>query len=505
MKKTTDFAATSTEGGALPAVSHIPDGQLTVTTSACPKCRKTVPAKVLVRSGRVYFEKYCQEHGSSEVLIADEAEAYLNTFQYHRQASVPLEFNREFKGSCPGSCGFCPEHEQHVCIPIIEITDHCDMTCPICLVNNHDSWYMTREEFAGILDRLIATEGSIDVVNLSGGEPTMHPEFEQFIEEALQRPQILRVSVSTNGLRLARDPELLAFLAEKNVVISLQYDGDDPDVLKQLRGADVSAAKAKVIEQIRAADAPASLTFTLVPGLNEGELAKAVDLLFASPNILSLMVQPAAYNGTGRSFAAEPRRIFIPEVTRLLAKHSRGRIMASDFSPLPCSHPGCFSLSFFLKTESSDFLSLKRFFPLDTYLNIIQNRALFGTDEENFRQIEDAVYQLWSGPAALAPDSQRSLQAVRSLLKKAQSARTLPPKTHSLVKKPQKTPPKRCACFDPSAAIQAAERDIKSVFIHGFMDADTFDLSRARKCCQVYPLADGRFMPICVYNVLERK
>ena len=118
----------------------------------------------------------------------------------------------------------------------------------------------------------------------------------------------------------------------------------------------------------------------------------------------------------------------------------------------------------------------------DRYLDLIQNRAIFGTDAESFATITDAVYELWSGPAALSPDSQRALQAVRRLLASATAGDG----------------------YSPRKALTVAERSVKSIFIHQFMDPETFDLSRARKCCQVYPQPDGRLVPACVRNCLGK-
>jgi hypothetical protein len=117
----------------------------------------------------------------------------------------------------------------------------------------------------------------------------------------------------------------------------------------------------------------------------------------------------------------------------------------------------------------------------ERYLDLVQNRAIFGTDAESFELITNAVYELWSGPAALSPDSQRALQAIRRLLVAAAGGG-----------------------YSPCRAMAVAERSVKSIFIHQFMEPDSFDLSRARKCCQVYPQPDGRLMPVCVYNCLKR-
>ncbi len=141
----------------------------------------------------------------------------------------------------------------------------------------------------------------------------------------------------------------------------------------------------------------------------------------------------------------------------------------------------CFSLAFYLKA-ADEFVSIKQLVNTERYLDIIQNKAIFGTDPESFNAVTDAVYELWSGPAALSPDSQKAMTAVKSLLRSLTAN----------------------GGYTPQKALEVAERSIKSIFIHGFMDPDTFDLARARKCCQVYPQADGRLVPACVFNCLRR-
>lgn len=474
-------------------------GQLTVTRSTCDTCLRLVDTRVVIRPDGVWFEKFCPEHGRHDVMVAADAEAYVQAYHFHRVASRPLGFARDWRQGCPQDCGFCPEHEQHVCMPIIEITDHCDMHCPICIVQNRDSWHMTRAELDRILDRLIETEERIDVANLSGGEPTEHPAFREMVEACLARPEILRVTVSTNGRRLATDADLREFLARRNVVVSLQFDGDDPEYLRSLRADPDPALRLGLLDRLTELDAPCSLTFTMAPHAPDAALSRAIDELFARPNVLSVMVQPAAYAGRGQAFAEKTgQRVFIPEAIERVARASKGRVQAGNFSPLPCSHPNCFSLAFFLKgpaeagetgrpgkAPAASFVSLKELFAMDAYLDIIRNRTLFGTDPENFTKIEEAVYQLWSGPAALAPDSDKALKSVRNLLRQIQTG-------------------KSCGCFDPGRVLSVAEREVKSIFVHAFMDPGTFDLTRVRKCCQVYPQRDGRFVPACVHNVLGR-
>lgn len=476
---------------------------LTTTQSLCRHCGRLIAARVCAREDGVWLEKICPEHGSQQARVYGDTPAYLGLGLYHRPASVPLAFAAEARG-CPDSCGLCPDHEQHICLPILEITDHCNLDCPICLVRNSARRHLTRKDVAGALDKLIATEGQIDVLNLSGGEPTVNPYFRDIIEECVARKEILRVSVSTNGLVLARDPELLQFLADRRIVVSLQFDGSDDNIYVALRGKPLLVEKLRLIEACAKKNVSMSLTATVVSGINDGQLAGIANLLFQHEHILSLMFQPAAYAGNASKMPRPENRITIPEVIRGLHGAVQGMVNASDFSPLPCSHPACFSLAFYLKVDGGRFLPVKSLASQDRYLSLVQNRALFGTDTDNFRQVTDAVYDLWAGtpvrtelprlslgPGDCAPDqtcacqqflSESALKAIRGLIVSATAN----------------------GGYSPKQALQTGERAVKSIFIHQFMDRETFDLSRARKCCQVYLQPDGRTIPACVHNCMKR-
>ncbi len=464
---------------------------LTTTVSACKKCGKLLPARVHLEESGTWLHKICPEHGEQKALVYSYASDYLDARDFFSAGSQQLASTTEFGNGCPDSCGLCPEHEQHVCMPVIEITDHCDLSCPICLIKNRSSYHLTRADVGKILDELIRTEGQIDVANLSGGEPTVNPDFREIVEECLSRKEILRVSVSTNGLNLARDASLLRFLAERNVVISLQFDGFEESIYEPMRGSlpwkdggknkSLLRQKLDLIDHASELDAPMSLTATIKRGINDRNLGKIVELLFSRKNILSTMFQPAVYTSGSHAEKRPEDAISIPDIIRLLDGAAGGTIKSGNFSPLPCSHPACFYLAFYLRVSENEFVSLKGLVEIEKYVAMIRNRALFGTDPEGFRAVQDAIYDLWSGPCALAPDSQRALTAAKKLITAA-----------------------TCGGFGAAKAVGAAERQIKSVFIHQFMDRDTFDLSRVRKCCTVYPQKDGKAIPCCVHNCLKR-
>ncbi|MCX6876811.1 MAG: radical SAM protein [Verrucomicrobia bacterium] len=474
---------------------------LTTTQSLCRICRRLIPAQVHIADGSVWFHKICPDHGFQKARVHGDADAYLKLGDYHSPATIPQEFATASQG-CPDSCGLCPEHEQHVCLPILEITDHCNLDCPICLVDNPGKRHLTRAEVAIMLDSLIRSEGHIDVVNLSGGEPTLNPHFRDIVEECLSRQEILRVSVSTSGTVLVRNSDLLRFLAERRVIVSLQFDGISDDVYLKLRGQPLLAEKLRLIEACAALNAPMSLTATIAKGINDHQVGAIADILFEHDHLLSAMFQPAAYTGNGAHMERPLDATTIPEVIAGLKGAGKGVVAPEDFSPLPCSHPACFALAFYLKNEGHGFLPIKRLVSPERYLGLLQNRAIFGTDADSFQQVTAAVYDIWAGlpppgknrltppsgagepgvPCGCNPVmSEQALRAVRKLLTAATAGG-----------------------YSPRQAMETGERAVKSIFIHQFMDPDTFDLARVRKCCQVYPQADGRLMPACVFNNLRR-
>ena len=132
----------------------------------CPECRQLVDGSRIIRDGKVYLRKQCSEHGQSEALISGDAEWFLKSLTYIKPGSVPLKHSTPVDKGCPHDCGLCADHEQHSCLPIIEITNYCNLECPICIVQNRNNYHITREEFAGIIDGLIEKEGTLDTVFL---------------------------------------------------------------------------------------------------------------------------------------------------------------------------------------------------------------------------------------------------------------------------------------------------------------------------------------------------
>ena len=386
------------------------DRFLGITQSTCPVCQHLVPARILGIDGDVWFDKLCPDHGSDLVFVRADVEDYLRTLRVVKPASVPLAPAGDASKPCPEGCGFCERHEQHLCLPIIEVTQACDLACPICLVDAGGERRLSTQDFSGMLDAVLSREPQIDVLNLSGGEPFTHPQILDLLDEALARPGIVRVSVSTHGLHLLKEPTLARELKARNVVVSLQFDGFDDGASQTLRGRPMAAQKRAILDLLGELDITTSLTFTAAGGVNEDGLEDALDLLFGRRNIVSLMVQPLSYTGRAKQLPRPERRLSIPGILQRL--EDTGRVRRDDFTPLPCCHPACFSLAFFLAGEEGAPVSLGRLFDAETCLDAVANRAIFGLDEAAHEHLKTLVYDLWSGPAANVPESQRVLKTV---------------------------------------------------------------------------------------------
>lgn len=206
------------------------------TRSICPECRVVVDAQVLLCDDRVYMRKHCPEHGWFEGLIYGDARAYVEQAKFNKPGQAPARISTESVNGCPLDCGLCPEHRQHTCLALIEVNTACNLDCPVCFANAGAGFNLTVPEVEAMLDRFVELEGHPEVVQFSGGEPTIHPDLLEMIEGA-QRRDITHVMVNTNGLRIANDPEWFARFAELRPLIYLQFDGLTDETYRAIRGS----------------------------------------------------------------------------------------------------------------------------------------------------------------------------------------------------------------------------------------------------------------------------
>jgi 7,8-dihydro-6-hydroxymethylpterin dimethyltransferase len=458
------------------------DGLFKRTTSVCPGCLQLLETDVVIRAGKVFFRKQCPACGSSEALVSEDAAYYVRAYAFARAGTKPLHYSKEALHGCPTDCGVCDEHEQHTCLPIVEVTDHCNLECPICIVNNRYSTHVSLADFQSIVNGMVHKEGMLESLALSGGEPTSHPQILDLIRIAT-RPEIARVVIITNGLRLGRDAQFARAVKDSGAYVGLQLDGFTPDTHEKIRGRDLVHEKEAALRVLRELRIPTQIIFVATRGANEHQIGQAVELLLREDHILSLNFQPAAFTGFGGGkYPGDPMdRLTIPGVIAAIDAQTGGKLRKSDFYPLPCSHPQCVSLTYLLQLEDGSYLPFARFVDFHRFGTLLRSSATLPANAEIHEAMHEVIHDVFARQDEIERGSD-VLAALRAMLLQMFPERPVSPKE----------------------AVRIGEGRAKSIFLHHYMDRHDFDLERLRKCCHHYPQADGRVMPACGFNMFHR-
>jgi len=215
--------------------------------SICSTCYRRVDAKIVFEDDRVLMLKHCPVHGAERVLVADDVDYYRRCREvFLKHPEMPQRYNTPVKWGCPYDCGLCTDHEQHSCLSLVEIADACNLTCPICYAESgvHRPEFRDLATVQKMFDAVVRNEGEPDVVQISGGEPTIHPDFFAILDMA-KKTTIRHLMVNTNGIRIAQDEEFTARLAGymPNFEVYLQFDSFEREALMRLRGTDLRAQR----------------------------------------------------------------------------------------------------------------------------------------------------------------------------------------------------------------------------------------------------------------------
>ncbi|MBI5760346.1 MAG: radical SAM protein [Planctomycetales bacterium] len=462
---------------------------LGTTQSLCPECLALVPAKILSREGRIYFRKHCPTHGVREDFVCSDVAQY-DRMEFNVPGRVPREFGAEVDRGCPFDCGLCSEHEQHTCIGLVEITESCNLQCPMCYASSGPGGkHLTFEECQRAIDRLVQVEGRPEVLQLSGGEPTIHPEFARVFDYACAQP-IDIVMVNTNGIRLAHDAVLVEHLARQRhrCEVYLQFDGFRDSTNLRLRGEPLVDVKLRAIEALGRAGLRTILVTTLQAGVNEDEIGAIVKFGLERPWITGVSLQPATYSGRHVLPEVLERRITFPDVVRAIAEQTDGLFREDDFLPLPCAHPNCHQLTYAYRS-SGTVIPLTRFIDAKSNLDLLANGITF-TRPRARQLIERLLGRMGScGSTGCCEPGSEALSS-------------LPVVTTISAINPLQAAAREF--FTKGVEESLSPSDVFRITITSFLDAYNFDVRRLMKCCIHHVLPSGHVIPFCAYNVLYR-
>ena len=482
---------------------------LGTTQSLCPECLALVPAKIVVRPNRrVYFRKHCPTHGIREDFVCSDVRWYDRT-EFLVPGKVPAQFGTEPDKGCPYDCGLCTEHEQHTCIALAEITSGCNLQCPMCFASSGPGGrHWTFEEACRAIDRVVAVETRPEVLQLSGGEPTLHPQFEQIFEYACAKP-IDYVMINTNGIRLANDFALVERIArlKHRAEIYLQFDGLHDGVNRALRGESLLATKLRAIDNLGRVGLHTTLVCTLQPDVNFDQLGPLVEFAAQRPWISGLSLQPATYSGRHVLPEQLERRITFPDVVKGLVAQTSGLFAEDDFLPLPCAHPNCHTLTYAFRAGSR-LIPLTRFINPSDSIDLLANGITF-TRPKARELIEKYLGRLGCcaggncGPAGDeagagergGADAGGRVTLTDLPVLRAGDEAGGDPELEEAAR----------VFFTKALSEQLSPRDVFRITITSFLDAYNFDLRRLMKCCVHHTLPSGHIIPFCAYNVLYRE
>lgn len=313
------------------------------TKSLCPVCLKTLDAdKITGNDGNIYMEKTCPEHGRFSSLIWEgDLASYLRWANENSCVEHPVDGKKAEKG-CPYDCGLCEEHLRKGCCMLLELTNRCNLRCPVCFASagNKEPKDLSIEEIEKQYDFLMAHGGPFNI-QLSGGEPTVRDDLPAIIKLGYEKGFNF-FQLNTNGIRLAADSEYAKELKEAGLcTVFLQFDGLTDEVYIKLRGRALLDEKIKAIENSAAAGLGVVLVPVVAPGVNDGQIGDI--LRFAKerqPGVRGVHFQPISYFGRcGEERPAKP--ITIPRILKLIEEQTDGEMKYEDFGCGGAENPYC--------------------------------------------------------------------------------------------------------------------------------------------------------------------
>ncbi|GAA4271085.1 radical SAM protein [Aquimarina gracilis] len=438
------------------------------TLSLCPECLKRVDAKIVFEKGKVFMLKRCPEHGRSKVLIADDIEYYKNIRNYNKPSEFPYKFNTATDYGCPYDCGLCPDHEQHSCLTIIEVTDRCNLTCPTCYASSSPSYgrHRTLEEIKKMLDTIVENEKEPDVVQISGGEPTVHPQFFEILDYAKKLP-IRHLMVNTNGIRIAKDINFVERLKGymPDFEIYLQFDSLQPEVLQKLRGEDLTRTREQAIENLNQFNLSTTLVVTLEKGLNNLEIGEILDFATKQKCVRGVTFQPTQIAGRLEDFNAQTNRITLTEVRRKILEQFPV-FKTDDLIPVPCN-PDALVMGYALKNEDG-ILPLTRYINPADLLDNGKNTIVYEQDKE----LHGKVLELFSTGNSVETASEN----LKSIM----------------------------CCLPEIDAPDVEYENLFRIIIMQFIDAYNFDVRAIKKSCVHIVNKDYKIIPFETMNLFYR-
>ncbi|HYU12953.1 MAG TPA: radical SAM protein [Stellaceae bacterium] len=455
--------------GAQPVRKSRPYVFLGQTTSLCETCLALVPAKILEEQGCVYYLKRCTEHGVQKTLVSTDAAYWKRCRDFLKPGDVPLRFHTRIDKGCPYDCGLCPDHEQHSCLALIEVNEHCNLTCPTCFASSSPlrAGQRSLAEIERMLDLLVDSEGQPDLLQISGGEPTLHPQILEILDAARRRP-IRHVMLNTNGIRIAQDPDFVAALAEmkRAFEVYLQFDALSRDALQTIRGADLRRVRERALDALDEAGISTTLVCVIRKGVNDHEIGDVLRYAQSRSCVRGVTLQPVQDAGRNDGFDPARNRIVLSEIRRAVIDQW-GVFGEDDMIPLPCN-PDAISIGYGLRL-AGEVLPVTHLFPQEVLVQAAPNSVTFEGRPEMRRLLTELL--------SLSCAGQQSANVLHEVL---------------------------CCLPLVEVPAQLGYDRVFRVTVVSFLDRFNFCLAGVKRSCIHFVTDDGRIIPFDTYNLFHR-
>jgi uncharacterized radical SAM superfamily Fe-S cluster-containing enzyme len=447
---------------------------LKTTLSLCAECLAHVPAAVYIAQGRVFISKRCDLHGLARALLENDARYYrLSNKDRWGRAYVGdrTEHVPEFGGACCGpgeSCGpgenarsdpwtrdSTDQRSNKTCTVLVEITDACNLACRVCYADSKGDRVLSLDGFRRHVSELLDQKGTLDSVQLIGGEPTIHPQFWDMLALLHAEPRVSKIYVATNGIALEKPgaAEKLVPFRDKTLVL-LQFDGLEARTNKALRQANPEKVRMRLLARLDRLRVPMQLTMTLARGVSEREIAWVVRQGVRHRNVRLVAMLPAFFSGRF-SLEHDPLdRITLSDVVKGVSAGLGARSRDEDFLPIPCSHPNCGWVTLFARRFGL-FANIARHVDLDAVMNEVAYKTVL---------------------------DQQSMQDIVGTRRDGWLTRTVARLARKLIR----------------------PRDVFGIVVKPFMDRYTYDQDRVSACCHHVLDTQGRLESFCEYNARHR-
>ena len=440
------------------------------TASICPECLARVDAWIAIKDGSVHLIKNCPIHGEQVELLEKNAAYYQARTLYDKPGTASKIQTQSIKG-CPFDCGICPEHRQHTCIGLIEINSDCELACPDCYTGHHAGSALKLNQIEKMMDFFQDAEsGRAELLQISGGEPTRHPQILDILKLAKDK-HFKYVLLNTNGLRLAEDRDFARELSRflPRFEIYLQFDGCEARSHTLLRGHDLRMLKEKAIGNLADFGIPMTLVATIQRHANSHEIGAILKYGMRTPCVRGVNYQPLAFFSKTTP-AALKDRVTLTEILEQIEEQTCGEYRLTDFVPLPCNVERV-AMTFCYR-DGERFIPLTRRFNLREHLSVINNTFAFDADEYLAQSCGNSV---------ICRCTRSLLEKIRPLVPTDFGARTVGDKADHFT------------------------RNMFRISVSSFVDVYNFDLRSMQKECVHVITPDLRRIPFSAYNMFHRK